>query len=128
MQTLRILVAIDEQGNFTRAADQVNVVVSAVSRRIQELEELLGVALLHRTPHQIAFTDAGKVVLERARRILQEVDGIATDLVSLEGGVRGRVSLAASLFSLFEALPFDLANFRQAFPGIDVALDRKSVV
>src|SRR5690554_4769717 len=105
LQTLRILVAIADHGTFTRAADDVNLVPSAVSRRVQELEQLVGQTLLFRSPHSVRFTEAGTLLLNRARRILREIDALEADLAGLEEGSRGRVRVAASTFALFESLP-----------------------
>lgn len=126
LRTLRIIVAIAQHGSFVRAAEALHLVPSAISRRIKELEALLGVQLLRRTPHSINFTEAGEALLARARRILAEVDGVAEDLVALEGGLRGRVRLAASVFSLFESLPADLATFQRHYPLIDIAFQTLS--
>ena len=120
LQTLAILVAIAEHGTLARAAEIVNLVPSAVSRRLQELEAALGVTLLHRSPQSVRFTEAGTLLLARARRILKEVNEIHTDLIGLDHGTRGRVRLAASTFALFESLPDDLAHFRLDFPEIDI--------
>ncbi len=131
LQTLRILVAIADHGTFARAAEDVNLVPSAVSRRVQELEQLVGQPLLHRSPHAVRFTEAGSLLLNRARRILHEIDGLEADLAGLEEGARGRVRMAASTFALFESLPEVLARFRRQFPGIDVefqSLSSKRVI
>ncbi|MGE4334749.1 MAG: LysR family transcriptional regulator [Pigmentiphaga sp.] len=120
LPSLRILVAIAEHGNFTRAATEVHLVPSAVSRRVQDLEAMVGLPLLHRTPHAVRFTEAGHLLLARARRILREVEGIEDDLASLSQGLRGRVRLATSLLTLFETLPMTLARFRRENPGVEV--------
>ncbi|QHE78873.1 MULTISPECIES: LysR family transcriptional regulator [unclassified Hydrogenophaga] len=87
-QNLRVLLAIEEHGSLSRAARQVNLVPSAVSRRVTELEQSLGTQLLRRSAHSAEFTAAGRTVLSRARAILGEMDALAVDLAALSAGTR----------------------------------------
>jgi DNA-binding transcriptional LysR family regulator len=68
---MRTLVAVAEAGSFTAAAERLCVTQSAVSRRIRQLEEHYGVALLERTPDHITPTAAGRTLVEKARQILE---------------------------------------------------------
>ncbi|CAB3741114.1 HTH-type transcriptional regulator GltC [Paraburkholderia sediminicola] len=119
-QTLQILLAVEEHGSLTRAAEQVRLVPSALSRRIAELEATIGTQLLRRTPHGAEFTAAGRSVLSHARTILGEIDALADELASFAEGTRGAVRFAGSVFSLTHRLPSDLASFRRTFPQISL--------
>lgn len=119
-QTLRILVAIDDYRTFAGAAAAVNLVPSAISRRIQELEGAIGFDLVKRSPRSVEFTDAGKALLERARRILDEMNAAISDLEFLAQGVRGVVKVATSMFALHAGLPRDLAAFKARYPGVEL--------
>lgn len=68
---LRTLVAVAEAGSFTAAADRLCVTQSAVSRRVRQLEEHYGVALLERGADSVTATDAGRLLVEKAREILE---------------------------------------------------------
>lgn len=68
---MRTLVAVAEAGSFTAAADRLCVTQSAVSRRIRQLEEHYGVALLERGADQVTPTAAGCLLVEKAREILE---------------------------------------------------------
>lgn len=117
-QTLQILLAVEEQGSLTRAAEQVRLVPSAVSRRIAELESTIGTQLLRRTPQGVDFTAAGRSVLARGRTILGEIDALAEELSVFAGGTRGTVRFGGSVFALTDHLPGDLAAFRREFPEV----------
>lgn len=117
-QTLQILLAVEQQGNLARAAQQVNLVPSAVSRRIADLESIIGTRLLRRTPQGVEFTAAGSSVLVRARTILKEIDGLADELSAFAEGTRGTVRLACSVFALLNRLPVDIATFRREYPQV----------
>lgn len=118
-QTLRVLVAIDDYRSFAGAAAAVNLVPSAVSRRVQDLETSLGFELVKRSPRSVEFTVAGKLLLARARRILDEMHAAVSELELVGKGVRGVVKVAASMFALHANLPSDLASFKARYPGIE---------
>lgn len=82
----------------------------------------LGAPLLHRTTRRVRLTEAGELVLARARRSLAEVDGLRDDAAELAGASGGRVRIGS-----IQALdPFDLAGtlaaFRRARPGVTLEL------
>lgn len=114
--------AIVARGGFTRAAEHLHVAQTAVSAQIRKLEGELGVKLLTRTTRRVRLTHAGELVLVRARRILQEVDGIYAEATDMSGLLRGQVRIGA-----VDAIePFDLdgalAAFTSRYPGIALSL------
>ncbi|MBK8167631.1 MAG: LysR family transcriptional regulator [bacterium] len=68
---LRTLVAVAEAGSFTAAAERLCVTQSAVSRRIRQLEEHYGVSLLERGSDSVSATPAGRLLVDKAREILE---------------------------------------------------------
>jgi DNA-binding transcriptional LysR family regulator len=112
-------VAIDDHHSFAGAAAAVSLVPSAVSRRVQELEAAIGFALVKRNPRAVEFTEAGKVLLVRVRRILAEMSAAISDLESMGQGIRGTVKIATSMFALHAGLPGDLATFKARYPEIE---------
>ena len=73
-EDLRTFVAVADAGGFSAAADRLGVVKSAVSRRVRELEERLGVRLLHRTTRNLALTEEGVALHVRAIRLLADLE------------------------------------------------------
>lgn len=71
LTSLRLFVAVAECGNLTRAAEREHLAVSAISKRISELEELIGTPLLQRYPRGVGLTPAGQSMLHHARQMLQ---------------------------------------------------------
>jgi LysR family hydrogen peroxide-inducible transcriptional activator len=84
---LSSLVAIADNGSFSAAAKALYTVQSNVSAHIARLERELGATLVDRNSGDL--TDEGEVVLERARRILREVEDIPGDLTALEDQITG---------------------------------------
>jgi LysR family hydrogen peroxide-inducible transcriptional activator len=85
LRHLDTLVAIDEEGTFTAAADALRTVQSNVSDQVRQLEAELGVTLLARGRGGATATESGRVVLARARRIRRELDLLREELAALQG-------------------------------------------
>src|SRR6201988_4235275 len=74
IDAMHAFVAVADLEGFATAARKLKLSPSAVTRRIAALEERLGARLLQRTTRSVTLTDAGKRYLERARRILADVE------------------------------------------------------
>ena len=85
LRHLDTLVAIDEEGTFTAAADSLRTVQSNVSDQVRQLEAELGVTLLARGRGGATATESGRVVLARARRIRRELELLHEELAALQG-------------------------------------------
>lgn len=77
---LRYFVAVAETGNFTKAAAASNISQPSLSQQIINLEDELNQKLFHRLGRQVSLTDAGHILLERARRIIAEADSTLQEL------------------------------------------------
>lgn len=113
LTSLRYFVAVCDTGNITRAAEQENLVASAISKRLAQLEEDLGVPLLERRRRGVAPTAAGEALLEHSRAILANATRIVQDVASFGGVQLGQVRLLATVSSIAEQLPDDVAAFMQ---------------
>ena len=113
LTSLRYFVAACEWGNIARAAEHENVVPSAISKRLAQLEQDLGVVLLQRQRRGVAPTQAGELLLEQARALLASAHRLVQDVSSFGSGVRGQVRLLATVSAIAEALPDDVAAFLQ---------------
>ena len=122
LRQLRYVEAVARHRHFTRAAEELHVAQSALSHQILRLEAELGTQLFERTSRSVATTEAGEAVAVRARRVLDEIDGVRSEVEELEGLVRGRISIGALLAAGKIDVPSLLARFREAHPGIDVTL------
>ncbi len=80
LSQLRYIIAIAETGNFTRAAERSNVTQPSLSQQVLKLESEIGHKLFHRLGRTAVPTEAGIAFVERARRILFEVDNAAKEL------------------------------------------------
>ncbi|MDO8210286.1 LysR family transcriptional regulator [Conexibacter sp. CPCC 206217] len=122
LRQLRYLVALADEGHFTRAAARERVAQPALSQQIRKLEDELGVALFDRTTRRVAPTEAGTLLIARARRILAEVDDAGAELRQLTGLVAGRVTIGLTQTPGPFDLPRLLAAFHADFPLVELAV------
>jgi LysR family hydrogen peroxide-inducible transcriptional activator len=119
LSQLRYVVAVADTGNFTRAATRSNITQPSLSQQIIKLERELGHKLFHRIGRRAVLTEAGIVFLERARRILFEVEGATRQLEdhpSLERKITvGAISTLAPFM-----LPKLIVRCRSRFPNLQV--------
>jgi epsilon-lactone hydrolase len=112
---LRAFVAVAEELNFGRAAARLYLSQPALSRQIRSLERLLGCELLRRTTHRVELTVAGSALLERARRLLGELDEAITATQSVGGELANRMAtLWAPVFEV-AAAGRDIEDMRTAY-------------
>jgi len=123
LHQLRYLVAVAETGNFTRAAERSNVTQPSLSQQIINLEKEVGHKLFHRLGRKAILTEAGGAFLERARRILFEVDS-ATKELSDSPGLGRRITVGAIPTVAPYLLPPLLARCRERHPNLEIQIDR----
>jgi LysR family transcriptional regulator, transcription activator of glutamate synthase operon len=126
LRQLRYLVAVAEEQHFTRAAAREHVAQPALSQQIQRLEAELGLKLVQRTTRRVAMTEAGELLVARARRAIAELDAAHAELQSLAGVQAGRLSVGA----LHTMGPVDLslllATFHRSHPGVELTVREQS--
>jgi len=120
--TLQAFVAVAETGSFSRAANQLFLTQSAISKRIAQLEEQLDSKLFDRIGRQINLTESGKALLPRANQILLQLDDAKRAISNLSGEVTGTLSLAASHHISLHRLPPVLRAFNQQYPKVKLDL------
>ncbi|HEY6077501.1 MAG TPA: LysR family transcriptional regulator [Polyangiaceae bacterium] len=121
-------VRVVEQQSFTSAAKALNLPKSSVSRRVTELEEELGVQLLHRTTRKLALTDAGRAYYEQAERALTELQAAAESASGMDTEARGIVRVTAPFDIGVMGLAEILSEFAVQFPDIHVDISLSSKV
>jgi DNA-binding transcriptional LysR family regulator len=123
LKSLRLLVAVCDQGNIKDAAAQEHIEPSAISKRLAQLEDTLGIKLLVRGRQGASPTPAGRAVLEHARTLLFTVDRIEADMAAFKGGIKGQVRVAASASAIAESLLDDLSSFMRDPLHNDIKVD-----
>lgn len=121
-RSLRLVLAIVDEGGLTQAARRLNLTQSALSHQLKQVEGALGVALFLRQRRKMVLTDAGQRLLERARPIVADLDALGEELRDHAAGARGRLRIATECYTCYEWLPPVLLRFHRRHPGIDVGI------
>jgi DNA-binding transcriptional LysR family regulator len=124
LRQLATFVAVAEEGSFTRAADRLHVVQSAVSAGVRNLEKELGVRLFDRSTHRVKLTDAGRALLPEARATLAAAQAARDAVEEARGGLRGTVVLGTMQAQGMRAIDLAgiLAAFRAEHPAVEVEI------
>jgi DNA-binding transcriptional LysR family regulator len=91
---VQAFIAIAERGSFSRAADDLHITQTALSRRMQNLESFLGVKLVERTTRSVALTPIGRNFLPQARRLLADLGMALVEIRETGKSLRGDVTIA----------------------------------
>ncbi|MFC4080751.1 LysR family transcriptional regulator [Amycolatopsis samaneae] len=119
---LAYFVAVAETRHFTRAAERMRVAQPSLSQQVRALERAVGAELFHRIRGNLSLTEAGETLLPFARRILADAESAQQAVRELDELGRGRVRLGATPSLCTGLLPALLAEFRSAYPGIELTL------
>jgi DNA-binding transcriptional LysR family regulator len=112
--------AVAETLSFTKAATRLGIAKSAASRRVADLEDALGVRLLHRTTRKLHLTDAGSEYASHARRAVGALHDANEAVRDRGDAAKGRVRITAPADLGATYLPSVLQSFRQKYPDISV--------
>lgn len=123
--TLQLFVAVFEEGTLTRAAAREAIAVSAASKRLMELEQVLGLSLFVRRAKGMNLTAAGETLLHHARQMLFNVEKMGLELGEHSHGVRGYVRMLANLSAIIQFLPEDLRDFSDLHPQVKTDLEER---
>lgn len=123
--SLRLFRAAAEERSLAAAAEREAIALSAASRRITELEERLGTALLRRHDRGVTPTAAGDALLTHLVGLFDLLDRIGADMDAFASGERGHVRLHANMSAVSGFLPEALAGFLPAHPGIRLTLEER---
>ncbi len=120
---LEVFLTVAREGRFSRAAEKLHRTQSAISQTIQKLEQDVGEPLLDRSSRGGLLTDAGKVLLDYAERLLNLRVSAQEALVELRELQKGKLAIAANEFTALYLLPV-LAEFLRLHPMIRVMVQR----
>ena len=115
---LRYFVAVAEAGSLTRAAEREHVSQPSLSQQIQKLEAELNQQLFDRLPRSVVLTEAGRCLLEYARKILTEIADARRCVDALEHDVAGRLSVGAIPSIALYILPRLIVGFQHRYPKV----------
>jgi DNA-binding transcriptional LysR family regulator len=122
LRRLRYFVAVAEELHFGRAARRLNVSQPPLSVQIRTLEREVGTPLLIRTQRRVELTEAGRVLLDEARRLLSQAEAAVVHARRAAEGTVGHLAIGFVSTVDYSILPPLVRRFRQQHPGIALKL------
>lgn len=122
-EEMQTFIRIIDAGGISRASEQLNLAKSAVSRRLSDLEERLGVQLMNRTTRKFTLTDTGQAYYEQCTRLLNDLDEVESSLTSDDKKVTGKLRISVPLsFGLAHLGPV-IQDFIDTYPEVFLDVD-----
>ncbi len=122
---LRIMIALQEKGTLTEAADALCLTQSALSHQIRYLEKKLNVKLWQRCGRRLRLTPAGELLLQTAQQVVPLLTQTEQSLKALGEGLAGLLRIGVECYPCHEWLTRVVADFLQGSPNIDIDIIRQ---
>ncbi|MDT3380742.1 LysR family transcriptional regulator [Labrys neptuniae] len=127
LRHLRYAVTVADEGHVTRAAERLGIQQPPLSQQIRVLERAVDAPLFQRLPRGVRLTEPGRVLVERARLVLQDVDAALEATKRAARGEQGRLAVGYTTSAAFHPLVSAvMRGLREAAPGIALSLEEGS--
>jgi DNA-binding transcriptional LysR family regulator len=126
LDLIRTFREVASHGSFSRAADKLDVSKATVSKYISELETRLGVRLLNRSTRAVSLTDAGSLLLERSKPMMEMFETTQAEVQEHASRPTGRLRISAPLSAGQGDLPKMLCEFMSRYPDVSISLQLSS--
>jgi DNA-binding transcriptional LysR family regulator len=120
---LLLLVALDEQRNIHRAAEDLHMTQPAASKQLKDLEDMLEVKLFERLSRGMEPTIYGETLIRHARMALTSLSLAHEDIVALKSGLAGQVAIGSIMSAGMSLLPRAISRVKQVAPKMRIAVD-----
>jgi DNA-binding transcriptional LysR family regulator len=114
---VQAFISIADHAGFQRAANELHISQTAITRRLQNLETHLGVKLIERTTRSVALTATGRNFLPQARRLMTELSNALVEIVESGKARRGDVCIACVPTAGIQFLPRIIQEYSESFPN-----------
>ena len=122
LDQFRVFATVAEAGSFSAAARRLHRAQSAITYTIQKLEDQTGAELFDRSGYRPVLSEAGRALLPRVRRILEEVDGFTVQARGIAGGLEPELALVIDSMFPMTRLVEALSEFQARFPSVTLRL------
>jgi DNA-binding transcriptional LysR family regulator len=118
LDQMQIFLTVFDEGSFSKAAKKLNRAQSAITYGVQKLEAQIGMSLFDRTAYRPALTEAGRALLVRARRVVEEANGFRDKARSLASGLEAELTIVVDSMFPMTAVVAALRAFTAQFPTV----------
>ncbi len=122
IQQLKNVVVLSEKLNFTRTAEELNIVQPALSRQIKQLEEEIGAVLFKRDKRNVQLTPAGYYFIKESKKLLIQLERISKQTLHIHNGEAGEIRIGFTHSIMQTILPEILKTINHKIPGIKAVL------
>jgi DNA-binding transcriptional LysR family regulator len=123
LENMQIFIKVVETGGITKAAEQLNLAKSAVSKRLSEIEQQLRVKLINRTTRKSSLTEAGNTYYQKCKLILEEVEELNCKVSSVQQSLKGTLRLTVPLSFGVMHLVNAFEQFAKQHPELQMDID-----
>ena len=123
IEEIRAFVMVVETGSLTQAAERLGIAVSAVSRRLKDLELRLGAPLIQRTTRRMYLNEVGQGFYERCKAVLDELEAAQQEVLNSGGGLGGVLRISTPLSFGVSHMSSAIAQFMHAHPDVRIDMD-----
>lgn len=120
--TLRLFLSAVEEQQIGRAAIRENIAASTATKRIQDLEDIAGVKLLDRGPKGVVPSPAGAVLVRYARKVLDDIEDLRSEISAFTEGVQGKLVVASARSIIAPFLARELGDYARDFPLVELVV------
>jgi molybdate transport repressor ModE-like protein len=124
-KSLKLFVTVMKLGTITAAARHEHIAAAAVSKRISDLEDLLGTQLVERSTKGLQPTAAGTMLLDLSHRVLNDLEVIRTQVGQYASGIASQVRVFANISAITQFMPSELSGFLAQNPRIKVNIEER---
>lgn len=122
LQSMRAFQCVTDEGGFAAAARKMDLAPAVVTRLIQDLEQSLGVRLLHRTTRKMSLSQAGESYLSRLRLILSEIEEAEEQVRAHSSEISGSLRVTTTSLVAVNLLAPCVADFQRRYPEVQVEI------
>ena len=123
LEEIRVFTQLVDSQSATKAAERMGVANSAISRRLKDLEQRLGVQLIRRTTRRMSLTESGEIYYQRCKQLLEDFDNAQTEITQTKTHLKGRLRIASPVTFGVNHLSPAIAAFMHKHPDIEIDLD-----
>ncbi len=123
VRDLEAVVAIAEEGSVTAAGERLHVTQSALSHRLRDAEDRLGVPLFVRLKKKMLLTPAGEKLLDSARTVLDQLHRVGLEIRDDNGHSSGAIRVSTECYTCYHWLPAMLESFGARYPKVEIRID-----
>ena len=119
IRKLVYFLTIAEEGNISRAAERLHIAQPPLSQQLKLLEEELGIVLIERNTRKMHITDAGRLLQNRGKQIVELMEKTVKEISDLKEGLQGTLSIGTISSAGKMLMSVKIQSFHQKYPGVD---------